>query len=825
MRTFERQELAQILGDLPIAQFEQILFALEIPSRILPARTAPQGERAAVFLNWAETTGPGLATIQELVYGILGKEPPSQASICPYKGLSYFDCNDEDYKYFYGREALIQTLLERISEENFLAVVGASGSGKSSVLRAGLLQRLKNQDGYEIRILVPGEHPLRSLGLTFVDEKSERTERAKQLQNIEDLLQRGADGLSWLVRTSNARQVVLVVDQFEESFTLCQDKAERQAFFEALLGGLEVTSPKLCLILAMRSDFIGKCFEQDNRRLALKVQRHLESVLPMTLNELTQAIIEPARQTGSTLEPGLMEALLADLKPSPGGLPLLQYTLTELWQQQSDNQLKLSTYVQLGGVTGALEQRADELYDSLTLDQKKIAKHIFLSLTHLGEGAEDTRRHILQDNLYSSQYGEHQVTRVIKKLADANLLVTDKRGKSFEDKHTAIVDVAHEALIRNWPKLRHWLDENRELLRQQRKIELAAEEWNRQSNDRHTDYLLQGRQLANAHIFLKKHGQDYPLSQIADSFLSQSLICKRRKFIKLVAIAVTIPMGLVAYTGIQAATYFKLRPHWQIVHSHYAGSDQITDSQLALSLQAINSERRSLNKTALHAANLGEIYLSDAKLREANLSSANLREADLSGAYLRSADLSDARLRDAYLRDADLGDAYLRDADLRNVNLRDTFLRGADLSNANLSGGSDLRNADLRNATLIRATLSDTDLRNADLSNANLSGADLSDANLSGTNLSGVNLSDTDLSGANLHTARLCRTILPEGIILATNRNCSEQDIAAGVADSNHELITESYEASFEILRTHTTIQQRLEAFYGSDSSPSGPDL
>lgn len=222
------------------------------------------------------------------------------------------------------------------------------------------------------------------------------------------------------MQSSDVKRVFLVVDQFEESFTLCQDTAEREAFFETLLGGLEATPSQLCLILSMRADFVGRCFEQDYGGLAEKVKSHLEPVLPMTTEEITQAIEEPARQTGIALEPGLTQALLEDLEQSPGRLPLLQYTLTELWQRQADNQFKLSVYHQMGGVTGTLKQRADEVYRSLTPEQQLTAKHIFLNLTQLGEGAEDTRRRVTQDSLLSSQHPKSQIAEVVKRLADAN---------------------------------------------------------------------------------------------------------------------------------------------------------------------------------------------------------------------------------------------------------------------------------------------------------------------------------------------------------------------------------------------------------------------
>jgi CHASE2 domain-containing sensor protein/energy-coupling factor transporter ATP-binding protein EcfA2 len=472
----DRLELIQTLSKLPSAQFSELEFSLNLPKGILPGDNAPQGNRAKALLDWAETTGPGLKEVQSVLLQILVTEPPDPEGICPYKGLSYFDCNDEDYHYFYGREALTRTLIEQVTHNNFLAIAGASGSGKSSVLRAGLLQHLRNQGDHEIHILVPGEHPLQNLALAFVDETAGRLDRAEQQGKAENQIKAGADGLRRLVQNSSAPKVVLAIDQFEEAFTLCRDEAERKAFFETLMGASAALSSKLCLILAMRSDFIGKCLEQDYSGLADQVQTHLLSVRPMTQEELTQAITKPAQQAGISLETGLVETLLRDLGQSSGGLPLLQFTLRELWQQRSDHQLKLATYARLGGVTDALRREADRVYESFTSEQKLTAQHIFLNLTQLGDGAEDTRRRVRQNDLVSPQYPVEQVEAVVKYLADANLVVTDEQV-DLKGKRDAIVHISHEALIRHWPLLRSWLDENRALIIEGRRLDERARIW------------------------------------------------------------------------------------------------------------------------------------------------------------------------------------------------------------------------------------------------------------------------------------------------------------------------------------------------------------
>ena len=761
MLAFERQQLFDTLSALPPAQFGAIAFALAPPSGTIPDDTAAQGKRVEALLNWAEGPGGvGLQAVQAVLYQTLGKTAPPQTAICPYKGLSYFDCNDRDHHYFYGREALTKTLLDKVEQENFLAIVGASGSGKSSVERAGLLQELKGRGDCEVRILVPGEQPLQNLGLAFVDETLERLERAHQLQTVDELMRKGATGLASLIRTSPKNRTVLVVDQFEEAFTLCQDPAERQAFFATLLGALAATN-QLQLILAMRSDFVGKCFEADYSGLATQVKTHLEPVLPMSPAELTQAITAPARQVGLSLEPGLVEALLKDVDPTSGSLPLLQYTLTELWQRQQDHQLKLSTYMQLGGVTGTLQQRADTLYAALTPDQQHTAKHIFLSLTQLGEGAEDTRRRITQASLISAQHPEAQVVAVVKQLADANLVVTDERTLEGGER-SAIVDVAHEALIRNWPKLRHWLDENRDLLQQQRRIEQAAEEWSQQPQKQQTRYLLEGRQLTDAQRFQKQYGSGLPLSEQAETYLALSLTHRRYSWAKLTVAGLIIPLLLASYGGVQATTYFRLRPHWDVVYAYDPDDDQIGRGPLIKALREINDANRSLQRVSLPKADLFDADLSNADLHDADLSGADLSNTNLFNVDLRSTSLSDADLSDADLRSADLSGASLRDADLRNTVLSTTSLRGADLRNTVLN------NADFRSADLSGAVLNNTDLNNVDFRSADLSGAIL----LATDFRNAQNLTIPQLTGEN--PPLLCHSPLPASLaaIVSPDRDC-----------------------------------------------------
>ncbi|MCL1475132.1 caspase family protein, partial [Argonema antarcticum] len=505
---------------------------------------------------------------QEITQTVIG-------GICPYKGLSYFDCNEEDPKYFYGRTALTDELLDKVREGNFIAILGASGSGKSSVVRAGLLhqlklgQRLSGSDRWKIYIFRPGEHPLKSLAAVFVEPELSTIERASQLQKAEELIRLGAVGLKRLVAAANSR-VVLLVDQFEEIFTVCKDNTERQQFLECLLGEDPPLHPlrkgdkqdeisplplsKLSIILTMRADFFGKCAEQEYAGLAKKIQENLIAVTPMTAEELEQAITEPAKQVGLEVERELVTQMLADVEGSPGSLPLLQYTLTELWQRRTMNRLQLSTYTKLGGLKGTLQKRADEIYESFSDEEKLAAKRIFLELTQLGEGTEDTRRQVRIADLVNSEQLSASVQQTIQKLADAKLIVTSTLiAKGANSEQVAVVDVAHESLIRYWPKLRQWLNENRETLRQKRSIEAAAQEW--EEKGKGADYLLQGLRLAEAENFLGQSNHTVSLTAVAREFVAKSIQRQRNNRRRTIGIVAGVMALLTGFGGFAAVNW------------------------------------------------------------------------------------------------------------------------------------------------------------------------------------------------------------------------------------------------------------------------------
>jgi energy-coupling factor transporter ATP-binding protein EcfA2 len=458
-----------------------------------------------------------------------------QPDICPYKGLQAFDFNETDPKYFYGRTALTGELIQKVRTGNFLAVLGHSGSGKSSVVRAGLLYQLKlgqrlleSKQWKILPVIRPGEYPLQSLAEAFAEGNKTALRLLKDPLN-----QNGAIALQEFVADVEAERVVLVIDQFEEAFTLCQgtakQEAERQQFFECLLGALDSTENKLCVVITMRADFLGKCAEQEYAGLAKKIQEHLVTVTPMTVEELYEAICEPAKQVGLEVERRLVTRMIVDVKDSAGSLPLLQFSLTALWQQWHQqwqqgkpglpNQLTLNSYNELGCLKGTLEEQANQVFQNLSTAQKEIAKWIFIELTQLGEDAEDTRRQVtkyqLVETLGRGEYSEDMVEEVIGILNDktARLIVTS------EENGVPVVDIAHEALIRHWDKLRDWVNKSREEVKQKRDIEKAALEWQKTGKVHEIAYLLQGRKLDIAESFLDK----ITLSKIAQEFVKKSI--------------------------------------------------------------------------------------------------------------------------------------------------------------------------------------------------------------------------------------------------------------------------------------------------------------
>jgi WD40 repeat protein len=395
----------------------------------------------------------------------LGEPAPGEP---PFKGLEYYDV--EDAEIFFGREALVERLIYRLRDERFLAViVGASGSGKSSVARAGLVPALSDErDGdWSFRLLTPTEHPLEALAKALIPSKESEAETApspEDLANDPAGLQRAA---GCLVETEGVRRLLLIVDQLEEIFTLCRDEAERVAFIDNLLTAAdrEKTGPTV-VVITLRADFYPHCATYPALREALA--RNQEYIGPMNTNELRRAIEEPALRGGWKFQSGLVDLMLRDVRGEPGALPLLSHALLETWKRRSRRTLTLRGYAKAGGVRRAIARSAEQVYNQeLSQKQRGIARNVFLRLTELGEGTEDTRRRVAHTELIPEPGQNGTTEQVLATLAEARLI-------TLSEEH---IEVAHEALIREWPRLREWLDADRDGLRIHRHLTEAAQAW------------------------------------------------------------------------------------------------------------------------------------------------------------------------------------------------------------------------------------------------------------------------------------------------------------------------------------------------------------
>ena len=425
---------------------------------------------------------------------LLGDAPtwvPSGPVRNPYKGLRAF--TEADAGDFFGRDELIKSLVARLEEDDplrrFLAVVGPSGSGKSSVVRAGLIPALRggqldgSQDWF-IAQMLPGTHPIEETGIAL-----NRIAAVPDLDLI-PILKRDERGLLQATRQilpGDEHTLLLVIDQFEEVFTLVNDPAEARHFMASLYAAVTEPRSPLRIIITLRADFYDRPLMYPN--FSQLVKHRTEVVVPLTPDELMQAICRPAENIGVALEPELTTAIVTEVNEQPGALPLLQFALTEVFENRQDNMLTLDAYHTIGGVRGALARQADAVFTRLQPQKQATARQLFLRLVTLGEGVEDTRRRVLQSELLTIGNGQ-TMQQVIDAFDRSRLLTFDHdpvtRGPT--------VEVAHEAILREWGQLREWLDESRDAVRLQRLLSTADGEWRQADQD--ASFLLSGSRLA-----------------------------------------------------------------------------------------------------------------------------------------------------------------------------------------------------------------------------------------------------------------------------------------------------------------------------------------
>ena len=424
--------------------------------------------------------------------------------ICPYQGLQAFD--REQKEFFFGRKRLVEAIKQKLDKTPFVPVIGASGSGKSSVVRAGLIPWLEEEGNWQVlEPIKPGFEPLVELRGAFKSFFKGKDE--KQLKAFIEDKDTHPKGLTNIIeRLPNSERFLLVVDQFEEVFTVCANEEERQRFIELIAQVTEISACRLTVVTTMRADFLEPCL----RYLTLRQQIQDQAVLmpPLSGVDLKNAITEPARRQGYTLEEELVFKILEDVGKEPGFLPLLEFALTKLWQKRDREKhlLTLQEYRKMGELTGALDLHAEQVYsyhdfesdsanDKRDEKEQEWIKRIFLRLVRTGEQEKDTRQRQPKANLLLIAGDGPEEREALSELIDGEGgLVQGRLLVAGKDKDEAEwIDLAHEALIDGWQQFAQWRTERRDLRRLRDRLSDALREWLKEPDD---ENLMMGGLLA-----------------------------------------------------------------------------------------------------------------------------------------------------------------------------------------------------------------------------------------------------------------------------------------------------------------------------------------
>ena len=507
------------------------------------------GERTGVDLANARDRGAAIRAIAAAVR----REPPSaeqtrlakeaREAICPYRGLKHF--REEDASLFFGRETYTDDLVRKVRDHSIVVVEGASGRGKSSIVRAGLIPFLRNDPSgtsWDIAVMTPRDRPIYYLaeallpiredirdGVAF-DSKAEDLskllrERKEKLRDVADhaLARRGTAG----------RRLLVVVDQWEELYTLCERDAERADFIEMLLDA--AANGPVQVVLTVRADFAGRLADQ--RDLNDRTNDARLSLASMNRDELKRVIAEPARVAGLTLAQGLAERILDEVGSDADSLPLLGFTLEELWRLRKDSTLTHAAYEKMGGVKGSITHHADAVLASLGKDDRERLRRLFLNhLVRPGDRTEDTSRRAALAQL------DPPMLSLARKLADERLVVISREKAAGSE----TVQVVHETLIRGWKTLKDWLDADREFSSWRERLRRAMADW--VDRGRRDVALLRDDDLADARRWLERRRED--LSAGEQGYIEASARRERRTRVRRWSSAAAIAAMLVAAGGI-----------------------------------------------------------------------------------------------------------------------------------------------------------------------------------------------------------------------------------------------------------------------------------
>ncbi|MEG3860321.1 nSTAND1 domain-containing NTPase [Microcoleus sp. herbarium12] len=484
----------------------------------------------------------------------------------PYQGLSAFQ--EKDTALFFGRETFTNQLVKVVETKKLVAVIGASGSGKSSVVLAGLIPSLRQQGNWLIANLRPESTPFENLAKALLSPMAQLETgenegvaeiNAKEINKLATDLQEGNRTLSDVVKSiGSSRRFLLVIDQFEEIYTY-QNQKNKQ-FLDCLLDAVQNFSA-FRLVITLRTDFLNQAIEYNAFREQLDRWKP-EFIGVMLRTELQAAIEEPAKQRNVYLESGLTEYILNDVGDGKGNLPLLEFALTELWKQQENGLLTRLKYDEIGGVEKALCRHAEGVYDALKEEDKERIKQIFMKLVSPGEGTKYIRQLATQ-----AEVGEENWD-LVTHLATARLVVSNRN----ETTKIETVEIVHEALIKAWPDLRKWIEENDTFLKWKKRLKAAFLEW--ESHEKSERYLLRGGPLGEAEGYLQKRLED--ISKDDQDFIKKGLWVRRRTI-----------LGLTS--GLVAVSIFAVGAVWQWQRAEFQ-TVQVDKERQEADKQRINAE-------------------------------------------------------------------------------------------------------------------------------------------------------------------------------------------------------------------------------------------
>ncbi|MGW6014818.1 caspase, EACC1-associated type [Streptomyces sp. NPDC055210] len=533
----------------PELTFDDVFRHLE---RVLPGRSIPVPHR------WASGRAGELVLLQNPAYRPPepeARQPAADTGPSPYPGLGSF--SSADARWFHGRDRLIEELIScvgrRLEQRGPVVVVGASGAGKSSLLRAGLIPALSRSvlpgtGTWPVMLLDPGEHPLEALVGRLADAGGAASVA------VRNALTADPSGIDTVIRAvlrqrgqAGDARLVVIVDQFEEVFTRCRREEERGRFVEMLCA-----SSAALVILGLRADFYSPCTSYEGLVSALELGQLV--VGPMRPEELRSAIVEPARAAGLALEKGLPELLLRDLgrgsteSAAAGRLPLLAHALLSTWQRREGHVLTLAGYEATGGIRDALARTAEGIYEALPPEGRDACRRLMLRLVVVGEGTEDTRRAARPGDLFGGRPEVGMGTReVVEALASARLLTSDERS----------IEITHEALLAHWPRLREWIDSDRAGIRLRQQLADAARQWESAQRDR--SFLYSGSRLADAVEWAKdpRHSDELTVDQrtFLDSSQGheQQRVRRTRRFIAVLMALVLAVTGAGLFAFVQSS--------------------------------------------------------------------------------------------------------------------------------------------------------------------------------------------------------------------------------------------------------------------------------